>query len=251
MLSLSGLCYEIEKRKYCDSLDYTFEKGLLYGIMCLSEEEASVLLKLLAGIYTPDTGSVTIEEINVHSTDTRDIQKLKGRSAYVFDRLGLISNLSILENLLLPYNFVFPELAVEEKLEKIKSYLDLFSIPESTLTMRPAKLNAQTYKLIIIIRSYIIEPDIIFYDMPFTDLEIAAKKKLIEEITLIREKGKTTQIFYSNSDVLFDRADKCIIFNQGRFISEGPWEELILNEDEFVRKIVTNYLSIGLNETEI
>ncbi|NUN07676.1 MAG: ATP-binding cassette domain-containing protein [Ignavibacteriaceae bacterium] len=250
-MRITGLKYSIDDRVFCDNIGYAFEKGMLYGILCQSEEEASIFLKILAGIYTPDSGTVTIDDLSVHTIDSRIISQLKRKSAFVFERLGLISNLSIQENLLLPYNYVFPEIPLADKLSKIMEYFSYFSIPESLLRERPARLNAQYYKLIIIIRAYIIDPDIIIYDMPFTDLEVGAKKKLIEEITRIREKGETTQVFYSNNDILFDRADRGIILHKGNFVCEGPWEDLIMIEDELVRKIVTNYLSIGLNETEI
>ncbi len=250
-MQIRNLSYREDGKTLFYNLNYSFEFGKIYGILSLDPQASTALLKLMSGILTPVSGSILIDGLNVHSTAPEIIKKSIGKSAFVFERLGLISNLNVRENLLLPYNYVFPEMPHEEKLSVINTYFEKFRIPAGLLEERPAKLNSQVYKLSVLIRSFIIKPRVILYDMPFTDLEMNAKKVLIDEISEIRSREESLQIFYSNTDVMFDRADKGLVMQDGQFINEGPWDELFMSDDPQIRKIITNYLSIGLNETEI
>ncbi|MCE1188236.1 MAG: ATP-binding cassette domain-containing protein [Ignavibacteria bacterium] len=231
-----------------NDFSYTFEGNKIIGLIAPIEERVSVLLRIMAGIKEPSSGRVLLDNVDIHQANTSVIKDIRKKMAFVFDRGGIISNLSILENLFLPLNFHYPEWPKGEKLDLIKYYFDKFHISEKYLSMRPANIHPQIAKLVNIIRAYLIRPEIILYDNPLGDLELRMRKEVFKHITELRERNNVLQIFVSTSDILFDVADNNIVFGDGRMIEEGCWEELILSESVITQKIVKEYLEVGLNE---
>lgn len=227
---------------------YTFESGKLYGILSSSDEQISVFLKLLAGIIEPQSGEVLLEDKNLNIGNLFDIRPLRKKISFIFERGSLLANLNIRENLLLPFDYHYPELEQSVKLEKIAEHFQYFQLSESILDLRPAAIREETTKLIVIIRALLTEPECLFLDMPFTDLEMRNKKRLIQKIIEMRAGGKTTQIFYSNTDILYDRCDDCLVVSKGKILFTGLWDEILLQDSPDIQKIIKDYFEIGLDE---
>lgn len=231
------------------SLDFDENKTL--GILTPTSEDMSYFMKVLAGIYEPDAGTITINDININRTADSEFRQIRSKISFVFQRGGLLANLSVLENILLPTEFHFPDCNKEKKIERVHELFDLFEINSKLLKERPFKLQSQMTKLVTLVRSFLLEPEIIVYDKPLLDLDLTRKKNVINHIIKLREQGKTTQIFTESNDILFGIADRNIVIAQGNLIETGTWEDLISSYDVTTQNIIREYLEFGLNETEI
>lgn len=229
--------------------NFEFESGKFYGIIAPAEEHISTFLKLISGIVEPKSGKIILDGKDLNVGTLYDLRPLRKKISFVFERGSLLANLNVRENLLLPYDYHYPEVEPSVKLEKIAEYFEYFQLSDTLLNLRPAFLREETMKLLGIIRALLTEPECLFLDMPFTDLEIKSKKKVIQKIINLRAIGKTTLIFYSNTDILYDRCDSCLVVHQGNILFSGLWDEIMMQDSPEIRKIVKDYFELGIDET--
>jgi ABC-type transporter Mla maintaining outer membrane lipid asymmetry ATPase subunit MlaF len=235
-LEAQHVCYKKENPILSD-FSFTFEKPL-YGIISNRNEENSNILKILAGLLNPDSGSVLLDGRNVFTSFQKKERVIRKQIGFVFQSGGLLSNLNVLENLLVPYDFHFPDVSREEKLEKILIYLNGFGLSESILSERPAKLTISVRKALLFIRTYIVDPKIIFYDDPLMNCSQQVQRSIFEMILKLKEE-KTIQIFCETVDAqMYKLADEVILFNEGEIYSSSSFSELKNSNSDYVTSLI-------------
>ncbi len=248
MIQVNNLTHTLDSDLILNNFSYKFITGQLTGILSPIEEHVPELLKIICGITEPQKGSVFIEGVDIFNGAAELIKATRKKVSFVFNRGGLLSNLSILENLLLPLDYHFPEETRDSKLEKIKFLFDHFELKLGLLSERPAKLHGQLIKLMLLIRAFLPNPTIILYDNPLADLEFSFKKKIIHHIAELQQK-QITQIFVSTSDVLFEISDCNLVIKSGNLVEFGTWDTLIMSNLSITKSIIREYLEVGINET--
>jgi len=221
------------------NFSYSFEKGI-YGILTDQPGENSNLLKVLAGLLEPAAGSVTLEGKNVFTSFDKSERVVRKEIGFVFQLGGLLANLSIMENLLLPFDFHFPEIPLEEKKERINLMLHSFALKEEILNHRPASLTVSVRKALLFVRMLLVEPTIIFYDNPFMNCTLQLKNILMELILTQREKN-CLQIFSDCTDTkLLGIAGRILVFKSGVLYMTGTLDELKATGDDFIHDLISN-----------
>ncbi|OIO23795.1 MAG: hypothetical protein COZ80_12180 [Ignavibacteria bacterium CG_4_8_14_3_um_filter_37_9] len=224
--------------------DFSFSfGGQLYGILSDQPEENSNVLKVLAGLIQPDKGKILLGGENVYTSFQKKERAVRKQIGFVFQHGGLLSNLNVLENLLVPYDFHFPEISLDRKKEKISGLMDFFGLPVKILTERPAKLTISTQKALLFIRTYLTEPKIIFYDDPFMNCSLEIKKSIFKLILKLKEE-KIIQIFSESVDVqLYELADMVILLQQGAYYSSDTFKVLKKSNADFVTGLISKLLA--------
>lgn len=215
-----------KKEKFIlNDFSFSFENKL-YGIISDQPEENSGVLKVFAGLLDPERGNILLNGRNVFTSFQKNERAVRKQIGFVFQRGGLLSNLNVLENLLVPYDFHFPDLSHEEKMEKIVSHLKFFNLDENILSERPAKVSISIRKALLFIRTYLTEPNVIFYDDPYMNCTQHVKKSIIEMIFKLKEEH-VIQIFSESIDCsLYELADNVLIIKDGGLHASGSFSEL-------------------------
>ena len=246
IVSVQNLSFTIENENILRKFSYEFPDNLITGVLAPVEEHISYLLKIICGISEPTEGTVLIGGIDLFNDAEDRITEIRKKIGFCFARGGLLSNLSILENILLPFDFHYPHMPVEQKKEKILAIFRMLDIHDEVLTHRPAKLHPQMYKMILLVRAFVLEPAIILYDNPFLELELHYRKLVYKYMHYLRDEKSTTQIFVSTSDILFEIADQILVFNHGYLVETGDWNELLVNGKETTHMLIKQYLEAGI-----
>lgn len=241
MLQAEKITHVFDDILIADDLSFTFEPGKIYGIVGLKEIQIISLIKVFAAIEKPEQGEIFINEYNIFSQENNDNTDLRRKLGYVFSSGGLLSNLTIKENLLLPLDFFFPETEAEEKIKKIKYWLDFFNLDEAILDSRPARISMRSAKLILFIRTYVISPEIIIYEEPFANLNFRDRELIKNRILDLKKQG-VIQILKSNSNnFILLNSDCILILDDGKILETGSWEELKKSGNSKTRKILDYY----------
>ncbi|MCK9211583.1 MAG: ATP-binding cassette domain-containing protein [Ignavibacteriaceae bacterium] len=240
-LEANNVFYKKENQILSD-FSFSFDEHL-YGILSDQQEENSNVLKVLAGLREPDQGNILLDGKNVYTTFQKKERAIRKQIGFVFQYGGLLSNLSVLENLLVPYDFHFPEISLGEKKGKISGFMALFGLSEKILNERPAKLTISARKALLFIRTYLTEPKIIFYDDPFINCNLQIKKTILQLILKLKEK-QIIQIFCESIDEqLYELADKVILLQQGKLYSSNTFKEFKKSNSEFVTGLISKLLA--------
>ncbi|MFA4923836.1 MAG: ATP-binding cassette domain-containing protein [Ignavibacteriaceae bacterium] len=238
-LEVNNVFYKKENQILND-FSFSFDEKL-YGILSDQPEDNSNVLKVLAGLLEPYQGNILLDGKNVFTSFQKKERAVRKQIGFVFQHGGLLSNLSVLENLLVPYDFHYPEISLEEKKEKISGFMEIFGLRGKILTERPAKLTISTQKALLFIRTYLTEPKIIFYDDPFMNCSLQVKKPVLSFILKLREE-KTVQIFCESVDTqLYEMADEVMLLQKGALLASALLKELKHTNADFINRLILNY----------
>jgi phospholipid/cholesterol/gamma-HCH transport system ATP-binding protein len=209
-------------------------RGEVFVIMGPSGSGKSVLLKHIIGLETPDSGEILIEGERIDAEGVAE----KYRMAMVFQSGALLNSLNVADNVglyLREHRLKKPreiDQIVREKLE----LLGLKGV-EKKLTN---ELSGGMKKRVAIARALVIDPQLILYDEPTSELDPLMAVTIGEEILDLKERIQVTSIVVTHDRELgFGVADRIAVMNEGRIVALGTPQEVRSITDPFVQKFLT------------
>jgi putative ABC transport system ATP-binding protein len=162
-------------------------KGSCTFIVGPSGSGKSTLLYLLAALDLPTSGSVRVagEDITKMPEPQRDDYR-RNRVGFVYQSFNLISNLSALDNVLLPY---IPLGTSAELREKAAALLKQVGVGHR-MKLRPRQMSGGEQQRVAIARALIKDPVVIYADEPTGNLDRAGGDKIIQ---LLRDRQRDSQ----------------------------------------------------------
>lgn len=233
-VQVRGLRKRFGELEVLRGVDLDIKPGEIFVIMGPSGSGKSVLLRHLIGLERPDAGDI---QINGETLGQRDFLS-RYRLAMVFQSGALLNSLSVGENvgLYLREHRLKPraEIAriVAEKLELV----GLKGVEDR----QPAELSGGMKKRVAIARALVIDPQVILYDEPTSELDPLSADRIGEEIVRLRDRiGATSVVVTHDRDLAFEVADRIAMIFDGQFLSISQPAELRRSEDPRVREFLT------------
>jgi phospholipid/cholesterol/gamma-HCH transport system ATP-binding protein len=232
-LQVRGLRKSFDGQEVLKGLDFEVEPGEIFVIMGPSGSGKSVLLKHLIGLEPPDAGEILINGESIQSPEIAS----KYRMALVFQSGALFSSLTVGENvgLYLSEHRLKPpeEIAriVAEKLENVGL--------KGTEEKMPNELSGGMKKRVAIARALVIEPQLILYDEPTSELDPLSAVVIGEEILNLQRRIHVTSLVVSHDrDLAFGVADRIAVINEGRILTIGTPDEVKRFDDPLVQNFL-------------
>ena len=232
-VKVRGLRRSYSGQEVLKGLDFDVRAGEIFVIMGPSGSGKSVLLKHIIGLEEPDAGEILIDGEPIHSPDVADRYRL----AMVFQSGALLNSLTVGENVglyLAEHRLKPPEVIdkiVSEKLEVVglKGQEDKM----------PGELSGGMKKRVAIARALVIEPQLVLYDEPTSELDPMSAVVIGEEILKLQQQIHVTSIVVSHDRALaFGIADRIAVINDGRIITVGTPDEVRKNPDPLVQSFL-------------
>jgi phospholipid/cholesterol/gamma-HCH transport system ATP-binding protein len=237
-LSVRGLRKRFGDQEVLKGIDFDVRPGEIFVIMGPSGSGKSVLLKHLIGLEPPDAGEILINGEPIQSPDLA----AKYRLALVFQSGALLNSLTVGENvgLYLSEHRLKPPDEIRKIVAEKLADVGL----KEAMDKMPAELSGGMKKRVAIARALVIEPQLILYDEPTSELDPLSAVVIGEEILeLNRRTGVTSLIVTHDRDLAFGIADRLAVINDGRILKIGTPEEVKRFEDPLIRK----FLNADLN----
>jgi len=232
-VTVRGLRKSFGDQPVLQGIDLDVQPGEIFVIMGPSGSGKSVLLKHLIGLEKPDAGEILINGESINSPEVMD----RHRMALVFQSAALLNSLTVGENvgLYLSEHRLKPpaEIArvVSEKLETV-------GLKEAEHKM-PGDLSGGMKKRAAIARALVIEPQLILYDEPTSELDPLSAVVIGEEILHLKQRiGVTSLVVTHDRDLAFGIADRIAVINEGRILAVGTPDEVRRNADPLIRKFL-------------
>lgn len=204
------------------NVNFELEKGDLVAIIGDSGSGKSTLLHLLAGVDTPTSGDIFIQDKNITKFNKYEMTILRRRNiGVVYQFFNLIPNINVRKNILLPL-LLDNKKADDEYLKEILSILGI----EGKLDRYPKQLSGGEQQRVAIARSLITRPAIILADEPTGNLD----RKNSEEITglfrLVNKRLNSTIMIITHDEKVANSCDKVYRMVDGRlnFLGDGTYE---------------------------
>ncbi len=232
-VEVRGLRKSFNGEEVLRGVDFRVEPGEIFVIMGPSGSGKSVLLKHLIGLETPDAGEVLIGGESIQTPGVMD----RHRMAMVFQSGALLNSLTVGENLGLYLSE--HQLKSETEIAAIvATKLDLVGLKGMQERM-PNELSGGMKKRASIARALVMEPELILYDEPTSELDPLMAVTIGQEIVNMRRRIQATSIVVSHDrDLAFGIADRIAIMHLGRILCVGSADEIRATPDPVIQEFL-------------
>jgi phospholipid/cholesterol/gamma-HCH transport system ATP-binding protein len=232
-VQVRGLRKSFDGQEVLKGLDFEVQPGEIFVIMGPSGSGKTVLLKHLIGLEEPDAGEILIEGQPIQSPEVMS----QYRMAMVFQSGALLNSLTVGENVGL--YLAEHQLQPPEEISRIVSEkLEVVGL-KGTEEKMPSELSGGMKKRVAIARALVIEPQLILYDEPTSELDPLSAVVIAEEILHLQERiGVTSLIVSHDRDLAFGVADRIAVINEGRILTIGTPDEVKRQTDPLVEQFL-------------
>jgi len=232
-LVVRGLFKSFGGQPVLKGIDLAVQPGEIFVIMGPSGSGKSVLLKHLIGLETPDAGEILINGQSISSPEIAS----QYRMALVFQSGALLNSLTVGENvgLYLAEHRLKPpaEIAriVSEKLDDVGL--------KDVMDKMPSELSGGMKKRVAIARALVIEPQMILYDEPTSELDPVSSVIIGNEILHLQRRIRVTSLVVTHDrDLAFGVADRMAVIAEGRIVTIGTPSEVKQFDDPLVQEFL-------------
>jgi phospholipid/cholesterol/gamma-HCH transport system ATP-binding protein len=212
---------------------FEVKPGEIFVIMGPSGSGKSVLLKHLIGLEDPDAGEILINGEQVGSPDVA----AKYRLAMVFQSGALLNSLSVGENVglyLTEHRLKSPE----EIRKLVLQVLEDVGLKDAVDKM-PSELSGGMKKRAAIARALVIEPQLILYDEPTSELDPLSSVVIGNEILDLNRRTHVTSLVVSHDrDLAVGVAHRIAVIVDGKIVTIGTPDEVKNFQDPLVQKFL-------------
>lgn len=200
--------------------DVSFEirKGHLIGLLGPSGGGKTSILRMLAGLETPDTG-----EIVFHGQRVNDLPPQERGIGFVFQNYALFKHMSVYDNI--AFGLKVKKLSKAQIKERVTELVELTGLAGFEHRY-PHQLSGGQRQRVAFARALAPEPQLLLLDEPFAAIDAKIRQELRTWLRELIERVGITSIFVTHDqDEAIEVADEIMIINQGRLEQKGtPWD---------------------------
>ncbi len=225
-VSIAKLTKNFGRLQVLKEVSFDVAAGEIFVLMGPSGSGKSVLLKHIVGLELPTSGRVSIDGKDAAAETTRE----QVRMALVFQSGALFNSLSVYDNLALypREHRVTHEAGIREKVMRALQILSL----ENTAEKFPSELSGGMKKRVAIARALVMEPQLMLYDEPTSELDPVMSATISEIIATLREEYHVTTIVVSHDrELALGIGDRVGILMGGQLVSLGKASDLRSPQD--------------------
>jgi iron(III) transport system ATP-binding protein len=229
-------------------LSLNVEKGEFYTLLGPSGCGKTSTLRCIAGLETPTSGAIEIEQTVVYASASRTLVPPHKRNiGMVFQSYAIWPHMTVFDNVAFPLQHGsrarMPRKVVEEKVMRALSMVQL-----DALAQRPAPmLSGGQQQRVALARAIASEPAVLLLDEPLSNLDARLRDDMRQEIkTLVRRLGTTTVYVTHDQLEALSMSDRVALLNDGVIVQEGEPRDVYLHPaDAFAANFLgrTNVLS--------
>ncbi len=203
-----------QRTEVLKDVNLSIEKGEFVAIVGYSGAGKTTLISMIAGLLSPDAGSV---HCNGHLVTSPDPER-----GLVFQNYSLLPWLSVYDNVALAVRQVFPQLSKQQQREHTERYIAMVNLTPA-MHKKPRELSGGMRQRVSVARALAMDPEVLLLDEPLSALDALTRATLQDEIARIwRESHKTVVLITNDVDEGILLADRIIPLSAGPNATLGP-----------------------------
>jgi D-xylose transport system ATP-binding protein len=224
ILQLRGINKRFGAVQALSAVDFEVYPGEVVGLVGDNGAGKSTLVKIIAGVYHPDSGEYIFEGRPVSVTNPHDATNLGIETVY--QDLALCDNLDVVGNLYLGRERVRPlipgvlgtidEVAMEREASRI---IDELHIRIPSIRSRVAQLSGGQRQSVAVSRAVMWNSKVVLLDEPTAALGVEQTRQVKDLIKRLRERGLGVVVISHNLADVFDVSDRIIVLRLGQRVA--------------------------------
>ncbi len=198
-----------------DNVSFKVKQGVFASIVGPSGSGKTTLLSLLGALDRPSSGSITVDGQDISKFNDHELTNYRARNVgLVFQSYNLIPNLTALENVMLPMEFVgLGKLTREQRARELLNQVGLSGDKQQR---KPGKLSGGEQQRVAIARALANKPKIILADEPTGNLDSVNGKNIFNLLHELSKNQKTTVIVITHDISLAGKTDQRFSLTDGK-----------------------------------
>lgn len=237
LLRTQGLTKHFGETRAVDGVDFTVNEGEFLSLVGTNGAGKTTLVNLISAFLSPDSGRIFIADRDI--TYAPVDERIRAGIARSFQLVNLFDDLSVLDNVALAIfarerktNRIF---ALAERdvavIRESSELLDLFGLGAKERD-RAGGLAQGERKLLDVAVAYALRPKLLFLDEPTSGVSTRDKAQIMDTVSaVVRGGGITAVVIEHDMDVVFKYSDRVVVMHEGKFLADGPPEEIRRNRD--------------------
>lgn len=232
MLSVKNLKKSFGKNAVLKDISFDVNTGDILAIVGPSGSGKSTLLRCLNMIETPSSGKIVFEGTNLVDKKT-NLSLVREKIGIVFQQFNLFNHLSVLDNLMLaPVKLkVMGEGSAKRKAIML---LEKIGLKDKALSY-PSSLSGGQKQRVAIIRTLMMDPDIILFDEPTSALDPEMIGEVLDLIKMVASENKTMIIVSHEISFVKSIANRILFLENGKIIFDGSNKEFFNNKNDRIK----------------
>ena len=232
MLSVKNLKKSFGKNTVLKDISFDVSTGDILAIVGPSGSGKSTLLRCLNMIETPSSGKIVFEGTNLVDKKT-NLSLVRDKIGMVFQQFNLFNHLSVLDNLMLaPVKLkVMGEGSAKRKAIML---LEKIGLKDKALSY-PSSLSGGQKQRVAIIRTLMMDPDIILFDEPTSALDPEMIGEVLDLIKMVASENKTMIIVSHEISFVKSIANRILFLENGKIIFDGSNKEFFNNKNDRIK----------------
>lgn len=211
--------------KILDSIDFKVYNNQSIGIIGKSGAGKSTLLRCLSTLELVDSGLIFFKDQSFQNICEDHLRKIRKQFGFIFQHPNLLSNKTVLENILLPF-YLFGKNNKEH--EERAFYLLKMIKMEDKIKAYPSTLSGGQKQRVAIARALMTKSNLIFCDEFTSALDPHTTDEMLELVRGLKDQLGFSIIFITHDmKVLKNLADYVYVLHEGKVVEKGPIKSIV------------------------
>lgn len=236
MLEVKNLKKSFGNNVVLKDINFKVNKGDIISIVGPSGSGKSTLLRCINMIEKPSGGNIIFEGKSLMDKNT-NLSLIREKIGMVFQQFNLFPHLTVLDNITLApikLELMSEDIAKKKAIELLKT-IDL----KDKADEYPNSLSGGQKQRVAIIRTLIMEPDIILFDEPTSALDPEMVGEVLELIKKVADTGKTMIIVSHEMNFVRKIANRVLFLDEGKIMFDGKTKEFFSSDNERIKEFLS------------
>jgi len=241
MLEFRNVTFSIEEQTILVNVSFRVTKGQTRVILGPSGSGKSTILRLLMGLWLPDTGDIFVSGENITQATPERLRETRRAMGIVFQQGALFDSMTVGENV--GYTLLEDKHPEEEVEAVVVRYLEMVGLDPDLRDRMPDELSGGMQRRVAIARALAArDPEILLYDEPTTGLDPQSSERITDLVLDLRDRlGKTAIMVTHDIADAFKVGDRITVLDRGSVVFEGTPDELNGAKDSFIAEFLAPY----------
>jgi phospholipid/cholesterol/gamma-HCH transport system ATP-binding protein len=221
-----------------NKISLSVDRGETMAVLGRSGTGKSVLLRLIIGLETPDSGSVCIDGQNIAGLALDRMGEIRKKMGFLFQHAALYDSLTVTENVAFPLEHHRKDMSRHERDDRVRKLLSEVGM-EGDLGKMPSDISGGMQKRVGLARALALEPEILLLDEPTAGLDPISSGEIDDLILKLQRERKMASIVVTH-DLHSAKAisNRLALLDQGNVVIEGSFEDLQKSDIRFVMEFL-------------
>jgi len=238
LVDLRDIRFGYGERVILDGITLTIPRGKVTALMGASGGGKTTVLRLIAGQYRAQSGSLTFDGQEVASLNSTELYAVRRRMGMLYQFGALFTDLSVFDNVAFPLR-EHTDLSESMIRDIVLMKLEAVGL-RGARDLMPSEVSGGMARRVALARAMALDPELVMYDEPFAGLDpisLGTAARLIRQLN--DALGLTSVIVSHDLDETFHIADQVIVLANGKIAAQGTPDEVRHSTDPLVKQFVT------------